>query len=114
MPIICVNVEPHNYARRGDAQGCGALVKTCACARGIERSHGIVGSAQEAMINGKAIVEGSGDRARRGNTRGKRPYTAKRIGRFGGPHEDAKISPKRVSRNKFKLQPEKIKTPLDH
>jgi hypothetical protein len=114
--------EPHNDARRGDAQGCGGLVKTCTCARRIERSHGTVGSAQEAMINGKAIVEGSGDRARRGNTGGKRPYTARRIGRciecgqsaFGGPHEDAKISPKRVSRNKFELQPEKIKIPLDH
>ena len=120
MPIICVNVELHNYARPGDAQGCGALVKTCTCARGMERSHGTVGSAQEVMINRKAIVEGPGYR-RRGNTGGKRPYTARRIGRciecgqsaFGGPHEDAKISPKRVSRNKFKLQPEKIKIPLD-
>ena len=81
MPIICVNVEPHDYARRVDAQGCGALVKACACARDIERSHGTVAGAQEAMINGKAIVEGSSNRVRRGNTGGKRPYTARGIGR---------------------------------
>jgi hypothetical protein len=30
MPIFCVNVESHDYARRVDAQGCGALVKACA------------------------------------------------------------------------------------
>ena len=80
MPISCVNVEPHDYARRGDAQGCGALVKACAGARDIERSHGTVAGPQEAMINGKAVVEGSRDRPRRGNTGGERPYTAGGIG----------------------------------
>ena len=95
MQIICINVEPHDYARRSDAQGCGALVKAPTCAREIERSHGTFAGAQEAMINGKAIVEGSDDRVLRGNTGGKRPYTARGIGRciecgesaVGGPHE---------------------------
>ena len=116
MPIICVNVELHNYARPGDAQGCGALVKTCTCARGMERSHGTVGSAQEVMINRKAIVEGPGYR-RRGNTGGKRPYTARRIGRciecgqsaFGGPHEDAKFPPKGFPEINSSCSPRKSK-----
>jgi hypothetical protein len=79
--IICVYVEPHDYARRVDAQGCGALVKAGAGARDIERSHGTVAGPQEAMINGKAVVEGSRDRPRRVNTGGERPYTAGGIGR---------------------------------
>ena len=101
--IICVNVEPYDYARRVDAQGCGALVKACAGARNIEPSHGTVAGPQEAMINGKAVVEGSRDRLRWGNTGGERPYTAGGIGRcikcgeaaVGVSHKDTKIAPRR-------------------
>jgi hypothetical protein len=50
-------------------------------ARGIERGQGAVASTQEAVINVKAVVEGSRDRVRRGNTGGERPYTARGIGR---------------------------------
>jgi hypothetical protein len=68
MPIVCINIESHDYARRVDAQRCGALVKACAGARGIERRHGTVAGPQEAMVNGKAVVEGSRDRGIRRNT----------------------------------------------
>jgi hypothetical protein len=80
MSIFCVNVEPHDYARRADAQWYGALVKACTGARDIERSHGTVAGPEAAMFNGKVVVEGSRDRLGWGNFGGERPYAAAGIG----------------------------------
>jgi hypothetical protein len=71
MSIFCVNVETHDCARRVDAQWYSALVKACAGARDIERSHGAIAGPQEAMFHGKAVVEGSGDRLRLGDRFGR-------------------------------------------
>ena len=113
MRAIFVNVEPHDYALRVDAQGHGALVRKLvefrASTRDVERSHATVSGPQEAMISVMAVVKGSGDHLRRGNSGGKREYTARIIGRCiecdegtaAGPHEDTKIAPEGVSRIEF-------------
>jgi hypothetical protein len=71
MRAIFVNVKPHDYALRVDAQGYGALARKFvgfrASTRDVERSHATVSGPQEAMVSGRAIVKGSRDHPRRGN-----------------------------------------------
>jgi hypothetical protein len=63
MRAIFVNVEPHDYALRVDAQGYSALVRKLvgfrASTRDVERSYPTVSGPQKAMIRVMAVVAGT-------------------------------------------------------